>query len=143
MASNDCVHCGMSLCLGDCQPARDAELVELRKALMSCWADDRPTPEDAEIQAAHPARTGNHERFQRALELVSARHSKGALVDLVNWLLTKADGSAAEERARVVALIEGESKRLGASSNPTAQLFAGCLLDISLRIERGAHLEKP
>lgn len=49
--------------------------------------DDRPTSDDEAISAAHPLSTGDHDRYLRALEMVGARHSKYALVDLVNWLL--------------------------------------------------------
>lgn len=52
------------------------------------WAD-RPTEHDAEILKAHPLATGNHARYGRAFAMVEARNSKYALVDLVNWLLTR------------------------------------------------------
>lgn len=48
---------------------------------------DRPLPEDAEIKAAHPLRTGRHDLYQEAMRLVGARHSKHGLVELVTWLL--------------------------------------------------------
>lgn len=54
------------------------------------WTDeDRPLPEDDEIMAAHPMRTGNHERYAEAARLVGAKRSKYALIDLVNWLLAQ------------------------------------------------------
>ena len=40
------------------------------------------------IDSAHPTLTGKHKSYEMAQEMVSNRHSKGALVDLVNWLLT-------------------------------------------------------
>jgi hypothetical protein len=51
------------------------------------WNDDKPIPEDEEIQKAHPLRTGKHKLYEEAMRLVGAKHSKYALVDLVNWLL--------------------------------------------------------
>ena len=44
------------------------------------------------VIAAHPMISGDadrHERFALAMEMIRSRHSKYALVDLVNWLLTK------------------------------------------------------
>jgi energy-converting hydrogenase A subunit M len=52
---------------------------------------DHPLPEDDAIAAAHPMRTGKHDTYQEANRLVSAKHSKGALVELVNWLLVERD----------------------------------------------------
>lgn len=43
------------------------------------------------IRAAHPIRTSNHKRYQQALVMVGNRHSKAALVELVNWLLMRAE----------------------------------------------------
>ena len=58
---------------------------------------DYPLPEDAEIDAAHPLRTGKHDLYAEAMRLVGAKHSKGALVELVNWLLYRL-AQEAEER---------------------------------------------
>ena len=54
--------------------------------------EDRPTELDSEIRAAHPIRSGNHERYALAREMVSARHSKVSLINLVNYLLSKIPG---------------------------------------------------
>jgi len=48
---------------------------------------DMAQPEDDSIRAAHPLRTGRHDLYAEAMRLVGAKHSKRALVDLVNWLL--------------------------------------------------------
>lgn len=48
---------------------------------------DQPLPEDAAIRDAHPLRTGRHDLYAEAMRMVGAKHSKGALVELVNWLL--------------------------------------------------------
>jgi hypothetical protein len=52
------------------------------------WAD-RPLPEDDEISAAFPPRSGRHDLYVEAMRLVGAKQSKGALVALVNWLLLR------------------------------------------------------
>lgn len=41
------------------------------------------------IAMAHPMLTGDHQTRATAAEMVGNRHSKGALIDLVNWLLTR------------------------------------------------------
>ncbi len=50
------------------------------------------------IEASHPLRTGAHDAYAVAMEMVGNRNSKGALVDLVCWLVQRAD--AAEESLR-------------------------------------------
>jgi hypothetical protein len=62
---------------------------------VEAWADS-PLPEDDAIKAAHPTRTGRHDLYAEAQRLVSARHSKAGLVELVNWLLVQAE--QAEDR---------------------------------------------
>lgn len=54
------------------------------------WGD-QPLPEDAEIAAAHPLRSGRNDLYMEAMRLVGARRSKGALVELVTWLLLKSE----------------------------------------------------
>lgn len=56
----------------------------------SKWGD-QPLPEDAEITAAHPMNSGRHDLYAEAMRLVGARRSKAALVELVTWLLLKAE----------------------------------------------------
>lgn len=48
---------------------------------------DSALPEDAAIKACHPTRSERHDLWAEALRLVGAKHSKYALVELVNWLL--------------------------------------------------------
>lgn len=50
------------------------------------WGDKHDDLSDA-ITAAHPVHTKDHATFLRALNLISARHSKYALVGLVHYLL--------------------------------------------------------
>jgi hypothetical protein len=57
-------------------------------------SDQQPTPDEAAIRAAHPMISGRHDLYAEAMRLVGARHSKGDLVDLVTWLLLRAEGSA-------------------------------------------------
>jgi uncharacterized coiled-coil DUF342 family protein len=49
-----------------------------------------PTEEDL-IRASHPTKTGRHDLYAEAMRLVGARHAKGDLVDLVTWLLHRAE----------------------------------------------------
>ena len=53
------------------------------------WEGDKPLPEDAAINRAHPLMTQAHELYREAMRLVGARHSKYGLVELVNWLLCR------------------------------------------------------
>jgi len=49
--------------------------------------EDKPIPEDKEIEDAHPLITGRHDLYAEAMRMVGAKRSKGSLVELVNWLL--------------------------------------------------------
>ena len=49
-----------------------------------------------EIRQAHPLVSGDHARYARAEELVHDRHDKYELVDLVNWLLARAESAEAK-----------------------------------------------
>lgn len=55
----------------------------------SDWDDDREDRWSERIAKAHPTNTGLHTHYAIAMEMVGNRHSKGALVELVNWLLTE------------------------------------------------------
>jgi hypothetical protein len=55
------------------------------------WGD-KPDQFSERIKAAHPVickDDDRHDRYALAMEMIHSRHSKYALVDLVNWLLTK------------------------------------------------------
>lgn len=68
----------------------DALTAERRQA-MAVWSDDdREDQWTPTINRAHPMRSGSHDAYQTAMEMVGHRHSKGALVALVNWLLVRA-----------------------------------------------------
>jgi hypothetical protein len=75
-----------------------------RDALLTWQDEDLPLPEDSDMEAALPMRTGDHARFEEAVRLVGAKRSKAALVLLVNWLLKERDEQASkrDERDRVV-----------------------------------------
>lgn len=46
--------------------------------------------ETEQIHAAHPLRSGRHDLYAEAMRLVGERHAKADLVDLVCWLLLRA-----------------------------------------------------
>lgn len=55
------------------------------------WGD-KPDQFSERVSAAHPVictDDDRHARYELAMEMIHSRHSKYALVDLVNWLLTK------------------------------------------------------
>jgi hypothetical protein len=63
------------------------ECETLRAQLEWSTTEDHPLSEDDAIKAAHPTRTGKHDRYATAMRFVSARRSKFGLIELVNWLL--------------------------------------------------------
>ncbi len=72
---------------------------ELREAIAAqavepATSDDKPDEWSAEIDAHHPLTTGAHKQYTAAMQMVGNRRSKGALVDLVCWLLQKAEKTA-------------------------------------------------
>ena len=84
------------------------------------WADEETTPEDADIRAAFPTRTGLHALYAEAMRLVGARRSKGALVALVNWLLARED-KLKERVASLEGGIVAENKRVELEERALAQ----------------------
>ncbi len=63
---------------------RPAEVIAAN--LSDQWGDRRDEW-SACIDKAHPMNSGAHDAYLKALEMVGNRHSKGALVSLVCWLL--------------------------------------------------------
>jgi hypothetical protein len=61
---------------------------ELAEALHWEDVDDEWTEA---IKASHPTRGGSHEDYATAMRMVGHRHSKGQLVALVCWLLSRKD----------------------------------------------------
>lgn len=65
---------------------------EILAGLSAEWSEeDREDQHTKAIEAAHPLKTGDHRRYARALQMVGNRRGKYALVDLVNWLLMRAE----------------------------------------------------
>lgn len=85
-------------------PAQAAEGSQTR------WMDRKDDLSDA-IEASHPLKTGRHDLYQRAMELVGNRHSKGGLVCLVNHLLAEADSLRAALSAEGSATIAAARKQ--------------------------------
>lgn len=95
---------------------RERDVLKLSLERASRWSvSDESLPEDVDIVAAFPlGRTdpGRFEVYAEAQRLVSAKRSKAALVDLVNWLLVR-EAEARRERYRLrEALTEEEVRRL-------------------------------
>jgi hypothetical protein len=74
---------------------------ELEAARLWKSDSDRPLPEDSEIEAAFPTRSGHHDLYWEAMRLVGARYSKGGLVALVTWLLLRITTAEADVARRV------------------------------------------
>lgn len=53
----------------------------------AAWDSDRDDEWTAAIDKSFPTRSGAHEVYAIAMKMVGNRHSKGALVALVSWLL--------------------------------------------------------
>lgn len=90
------------------------------------------TPEQEDIEAAFPTRTGRHDLYAEAMRFVGERHAKAELVSLVNWLLYR------------IATIHGAV--IGASTGELAELCAQ-LKDANterndLRAERDEALDR-
>lgn len=71
----------------------------------SAWADgamDRVDELSVAIDAAHPINSGDHDTFERAVQLVGARRSKYGLVGLVNYLLRETARLRAEMEWRPI-----------------------------------------
>jgi hypothetical protein len=80
------------------------------------WTEeDQPLPEDDAIKNAHPLRSGKHDTYAEAMRLVGAKRSKGALVALVNWLLSERDEAVtrAAVRADELAAVSEQLERQG------------------------------
>lgn len=80
----------------------EARDTAVRAKALQWTADDKALPEDEQIKVAHPLRSGSHALYAEAMRLVGAKRSKGALVELVNWLLTREDKALAH-----IAALEG------------------------------------
>jgi len=72
-----------------CPDCRDAIVKALDNGRPdTVWEDVEDTWTNA-IKAAHPTRSGSHDEYATAMQMVGNRHSKHELVSLVNWLLLR------------------------------------------------------
>lgn len=93
--------------------ALDAELAQWQQ-----W-EDKPDELSEAIDACHPMKTKTHDLYAKANELVSNRHSKGALVGLVHYLLCQED-KAIKAQCDLIAVLE---KMATCDSNYGAHAF--------------------
>ncbi len=80
-----------------------ASMSTVQKPQLDEWGD-KPDQWSEHIAKLHPTVTGKHKTYEIALEMVGNRHSKGELVDLVNWLLVTAATPMRESSNREKAL---------------------------------------
>jgi hypothetical protein len=97
--------------------AQSARIAALEAERGKPW-NDREDEWSAAIEAAHPTKTQRFDLDDKARQMVSARHSKGALVALVNWLLAQlatltAERDAAREALRPFAKAADEWAEMG------------------------------
>ena len=110
----------------------DEESTHLLEEVERRMSEDQDIPEDEFIDAAHPLETKRFDLHNEAMRLVGAKHSKGALVDLVNWLLHRID--AAEQHVCNRVLTDEDAKVIA----ELAQLDTlEAMLDIRLPRESG------
>jgi hypothetical protein len=83
--------------------------LEAERDLPPPWSDRDDEWSEA-VKAAHPVRSESHATYATAMQMVGARHSKGALVALVNWLLMGRD--AATRRAAAAERVVEAARQL-------------------------------
>lgn len=107
--------------------------VQCATEVSDAWKDcvDRPLPEDPEIEAAFPTRSGEHELYADAMRYVSARYSKGGLVALVHWLLleNKKTGAALIESLKIAGGLLQEKEKLRLIVDAAMAMYAACPAD--------------
>jgi hypothetical protein len=81
------------------------------------------------IRVAHPSRNGAHNAWGVAMQMVGHRHSKGALVALVHWLLVERDGAR-----RAAAGSALDTKRLDAACTAAWELALTLLESETTRV---------
>ncbi len=102
-------------------------------ALSGPW-EDKPDVLTAAVEAAHPHYTKDYKTYTEALDLVSNRHGKGALVGLVNYLMAhnkaiiSAIATPAARKAELDRMIadaeeRGLRKALDAASDYTQRVY--------------------
>lgn len=120
----------------------EVERLTAEKAeLKAPWGpDDKPLPEDAAIEKAHPMETDRHDLYQEAMRLVGAKFSKRGLVALVNWLLSDKDrltAQVADLESKLSGKVEFWTKQYEGMTRE--QLVSEC---ISRAINRDAQEQK-
>lgn len=96
--SEDCAENHYTAEEGRALEARIAELEAQLKQAQEWTDEDKPLPEDGQIDAAHPLQSGEHKLYAEAVRLVGAKRSKYALVDLVHWLLLRIETYERQKR---------------------------------------------
>lgn len=86
-------------------------LIAQHEAQQAAW-DDKPDEWSAAIEAAHPIRSKAHDAYATAMKMVGNRRSKGALVDLVCWLLQQHDARREARREVQKPIGYGQSDHL-------------------------------
>ncbi len=93
---NTCLTCGKEQVPGQYATPKDGQAQPVAQE----WSEDDVRDDFCVLEeAAHPLKTGRHDLYARAMELVHNRRSKGALVDCVNALLYAADPHPAQADA--------------------------------------------
>ena len=73
------------------QKARETrDSLEKLEAIHNAPWEDKDDEWTSAIHDAFPTRSGSHKEYAIARRMVGNRHGKGALIDLVNWLLVRA-----------------------------------------------------
>lgn len=98
---------------------------------------DKPLPEDGDIKAAFPTRTDRHDLYGEAMRLVGARHSKGGLLALVNWLLFRLDVKQ-DANSRLAREVEELKQRRERATPPADDAWVTRIIDALLL---GGHLK--
>jgi hypothetical protein len=76
---------------------QEQEIEAMRARVQGFIADDMPDQYSQAINATHPLKTKRYDLDMVAREMVTKRRSKGALIDLVRWLLTRLAEKDAKE----------------------------------------------
>jgi hypothetical protein len=87
-------------------------------AVGRAW-DDKDDDLSAAVLASHPVNSKRHDTYERAMDLVGNRHSKSALVALVNHLLIQTED--AEKDARIAELLAADEVRASDISRLTIE----------------------
>jgi hypothetical protein len=115
--------------------AEDAAMLALTTPPDASW-EDRTDEFTGAIDKAHPHHTKDFPTYTKALELVSNRHSKGALVGLVNYLLSHVPAPNPDTRAVTVDQLNTLMDRAAYAERFHNSDIAGSIADEILAIIR-------